>query len=304
MCALRITMFGKFSVWIDDQPLNGINASKVQELFCYLLMNRQRPHLREALAAMLWGDSTTTQSKKYLRQALWQLQTILDEHASGTPDELLLVDPNWIAWNDSADVWLDVAVFERAFAAVRGVPGEKLSAQQASEVQAAVALYQGDLLEGCYHDWFLYERERLQNMYLTMLDKLLAYHMQQGDYESGIECGGQILRYDRARECTHQQLMVLYARAGRRTSALRQYERCAEALDEELGVQPSQLTGAIYQEIRADAIPTMPDALAGPPPSTLPGVLSDVLSRLEHLWLALGDLQRQVEQEIRSADQR
>lgn len=304
MCALRITMFGKFSVWIDTQPLNGINASKVQELFCYLLLNRQRPHLREALAGMLWGDSTTAQSKKYLRQALWQLQTILDEHASATPDELLLIDPNWIAWNDSADVWLDVAVFERAFAAVRGVPGEKLNAEQASEVQAVVALYQGDLLEGCYHDWFLYERERLQNMYLTMLDKLLVYHMQQGDYEAGIECGGQILRYDRARECTHQQLMVLYARAGRRTSALRQYQRCADALDEELGVQPSQLTEAIYQEIRTDAIPNVPDAMTGQPSSTLPGVLTDVLSRLEHLWIALSDLQHRVEQEIRSANQR
>ena len=36
------------------------------------------------------------------------------------------------------------------------------------------SVYRGDLLEGCYQDWCLFERERLQNAYLAMLDKLMV----------------------------------------------------------------------------------------------------------------------------------
>lgn len=302
MCTLRITMFGKFSVWIDGQPVDGLSASKVQELLCYLLLNRQRSHLREGLAGTLWGDSTTAQSKKYLRQALWQLQTTLEEYAPSLPGEFLLIDPNWIALNEDVPLWLDVAIFEETFEAVRGQPGEAVSAAQAADLQAAVDLYTGDLLEGCYHEWFWYDRERLQNMYLTMLDKLLAYHMAQGAYEAGIECGGRILRYDRARECTHQQLMILYARAGQRSAALRQYQRCVEALDEELGVHPSQRTEAIYQDVRVDALDDGAGEVRGAVAALPQGsaALTDVLGRLEQLWVVLGDLQRRVEQEIHS----
>ena len=32
---------------------------------------------------------------------------------------------------------------------------------RARSLEDAVSLYQGDLLEGCYEDWCIYERERL-----------------------------------------------------------------------------------------------------------------------------------------------
>jgi len=41
-------------------------------------------------------------------------------------------------------------------------------------LQEAVRLSYADLLEGWYQDWCLYERERLQNIYLLILDKLMV----------------------------------------------------------------------------------------------------------------------------------
>src|SRR6185436_8118355 len=114
----------------------------------------------------------------------------------------------------------------------------------------AVEFYRGDLLEGCYQDWCLYERELLQNKYLPILDKLLGYCLVHQEFDAGQRYGGLILRYDRARERTHQLLMRLHFLAGDRTGALRQYERCVVALREELGVQPDRRTVALYEEIR------------------------------------------------------
>jgi DNA-binding SARP family transcriptional activator len=251
MATLQIRLFGKFCAQCQDQPLEGLDVRKAQELFCYLLLNRDRPHSRETLASLLWNDCSTTQSRTYLRKALWQLQAAL---RVGNSSCLLMVETEWVQLNSETDLWLDVAMFEQAFTLVRGVSGTHLDLQRIQTLQNAVDLYCGDLLEGWYQDWCLYERERIQQLYLAILDKLTAYCEAHQDYETGLVYGAQILRYERARECTHRQMMLLHYLAGDRTAALRQYARCCAVLDEDLQVKPDEETNALYEQIRANKL--------------------------------------------------
>lgn len=176
MGTLRITLFGKLSLrGCDEQLLAGFDARKIQEIVCYLLLHRDHPYPREVLASLLWSDCSTEQSKKYLRQTLWQLQSAIGRQGEPINGRLLRVEPDWVTLDSQADLWLDVAVFEQAFAPVRNTQGRDLDFEKVQMLQCAVKLYQGDLLEGWYQDWCLYERERLQNMYLAMLDKLMGY---------------------------------------------------------------------------------------------------------------------------------
>jgi DNA-binding SARP family transcriptional activator len=300
MSSLHIHLFGKFCVRRDGQVLDGIDAGKVRELFCYLLLHRHHPHTREALASLLWGDTSTAQSKKYLRQALWQLQAILEMAMAAIADQVLLVEGDWIRFNPHADLWLDVAVFEQVFALVQRIPGQDLDAQGAEALQGAVQLYQGELLAGWYQPWCLYERERLQTIFFSMLDKLMEYCGARAFYEAGLEYGMRILRYDRAHERTYQQIMRLYYLAGDRTMALRQYERCTAVLQEELGVQPSERTVQIYEQIRADRLADLPSAPHAPPPLSpvATDLLLETLQLLIHLETVLADLQLQIRQNI------
>lgn len=304
MAVLSVRLFGKLEIQRDGQILAGINARKVQELFCYLLLYRDRPHHREPLASLLWGDSSTTQSKGYLRKALWQLQAALNSQTAPTSSRLLLVESDWVQLNPEADLWLDVAVFEQAFTVVQSVPGKELASQRAQTLQNAVHLYQGDLLEGWYHDWCLYERERLQYIYLAILDKLMGYCEAHHDYEAGVVYGTRILRYDRARERTHRHLMRLHWLADDRTAALRQYERCVAALDEELDVRPAKHTVALYEQIRADQLhgPTSAPAQARTAPERTTSTWLEVLGRLSQLQLVLADVQHQVQQTIQAVE--
>lgn len=300
MCVLRVFLLGKLHMQCGEQTLAGLEARKAQELFCYLLLHRNRPHPREILADLLWGDITTAQSKKYLRKALWQLQSALNTPADPGPSALL-VEPDWVQLNPEADLWLDAGVFERAFALVQEVPGRDLDAQQVQTLRSAVGLYQGDLLEGWYLDWCLHERERLQHMFLAMLDKLMSYCESHHEYETGLAYGMRVLRYDPAREHTHRRLMRLEYLAGHRSAALRQYQRCVAALDEELGVRPAERTVRLYEQIRTDRLNgTLPDpaeaGVAAHPP------LPEVLSRLQQLEVTLNDIQHQVQQNIQAVD--
>ena len=290
---LKIHLFGKFSVRHDEQPAHGFDAHKEQELLSYLLLHRNRPHSREALAGLLWGDVPTEKSKKYLRQALWHIQAVLDTRPQHEGGGMLAVEHDWVQLNACAALWLDVEVFERTFMLVHDCRGADLDAERLGALQAAVQIYRGDLLEGWYQDWCLYERERLQNIYLVMLDKLMCFCEARGKFELGLHYGSLVLRYDRAHERTHRQLMTFQYLSGDRTAALRQFERCAAALKEELGVKPDKLTAALYQKIRADqGETTTPAPVAGTPS------LADVLGHLQQIQAILAELQKRSQKEI------
>jgi DNA-binding SARP family transcriptional activator len=300
MPAIRFRLFGKFCVSAADQELD-LNAPKHQELLCYLLVHRDRPHPRETLASLLWGNNSTDKSKKYLRQALWQIQHAFESRLGAPGGGVLVVENEWVQFNAAADLWLDVAAFERAFALVQGGAGRDLCGATVAALEGAVQMYCGDLLEGWYQDWCLFERERLQNIYFRMLDKLMGHCKTTHDYEQGQTYGSLILRHDPARERTHRQLIQFYYGAGDRTAALRQYERCVAALDQELGVKPDKRTAALYQQIKSDDCPpNTPDALPPAAASTLS--LPKLLACLRRLQKNLSDTQQQIKQDINAVE--
>src|SRR5437588_6956132 len=304
MAKLSIQLFGKFSVRRNERLLDGFDARKVQELFCYLLLHRDHSLPRETLASILWPDTTTTLSKKNLRHALWQLQSALGSQTELINDRVLLVEPEWVQLNPEGDLWLDVAVFEKSYDLVQKRPGQKLDDQAAQMLENAVQLYQGPLLEGWYQDWCLYERERLQTTYLAMLDKLMSYCDAHRDYETSLLYAMRIMCYDRARERTHQRMMRLYYLIGDRAEALRQYERCAAALDEELGISPSKSTQALYRQIQADQLDEpspIPVQVDIPPEVPVPSLL-EILGRLAQVQRSLTELQNQVQQSIQMVE--
>jgi DNA-binding SARP family transcriptional activator len=298
----QIHLFGKFSVEYSGEPVEGLGTFKVQELLSYLLIHRNRPRPREALAALLWGDISTDKSRKFLRQALWQLQTALKSRDAEAGYQILHVEDHWVQLNTRSEIWLDVAVLEDAFAALKDKPGRELSATEKETLQAAVHVYGGELLEGSYQDWCLFQRERLQNMYLALLYKLMSYCEAHHEYEAGQLYGTRILDYDRASERTHRRLMQLQYMAGDRTAALRQYDRCVAALDEDLGVKPDKSTVTLYQKIRSGEVELPINAIRSPLNliKASDSMLSEVVGRLEHLQVTLADVRQAVVQDIKN----
>lgn len=303
-------MLGRLEIQRDQQTLAGLESAKAQELFCYLLLNRSRAHTRDALADLLWGEHAGAQAKKYLRKTLWQLLGALDERDKPADRPVLVAEPEWLRLNPSAEIWLDVADFGQAAALVQGVPGESLDPARARVLREALDLYQGDLLEGWYQPWCQDERERLQSIQTSMLDKLMGFAEARREYDAGLEYGALILRREPARERTHQRLMRLHYLAGDRASALRQYERCVATLGTDLDVSPSKRTEVLYQEIRADRLepPGQPGAerLAElPRPSERSSVErspDDPLSRLRQLRASLLGVLHQVDHDIEALE--
>jgi len=304
MSFLRVSLFGRFDVRSGQQVLTGFETPRVQELFCYLLLYRDRPHPREALAHLLWDEHQTDQPGRSLRKAVWQLRSALDSQSELLGGRVLLIEPDWVQIDPDAELWLDVAEFEQAFRRVERRQGSELDSKSVEALTAAVRLYRGGLQESWYQDWYLYERERFQHMYLVMLDKLMDHCEAQGDYAAGLAYGALILGCERARERTHRQMMRLHYLAGDRTAALRQYNHCVRALDEELGVEPASRTMALHQQIAMDQLnlPTLTQTEVVEGPHTSPFAWPQVLRRLRQLQTALTDAQRHIDLDIHALE--
>ncbi len=298
MPSFRVTLFGKFCAVYDKQKIESLDSYKVQELFCFLLLNAGQAHHREKLAGLLWEKQSATQSKNYLRRTLWQLQAAL-KNQEGT-DSLIQIDSDWIQFNCTDCLWSDVVVFESAFNQCNGKLGAALKETAVKQLAEAVQMYKGDLLEGWYQDWCLFERERFRQMLLMMIDKLMVYFESVGAYEIAISHGMEILRYDLANERTHRKMMRLLFLCGDRTGALRQYERCKKILNAELGVQPSRSTENLRIQIEEDRL------LSGNTKVLLPQNHADyleyTLKRLQNFDDILGQTHQQILEEIQRVE--
>lgn len=274
---LKIHLFGTGEAHSGETPVAGFPGQQAGLLFCYLLLNRGQPQPRERLAAIFWRDLSTAAARKYLRNAVWRLKAMLSE--AGIPaDSVLITGAESVALQAAGSWWLDVADFEQAVADTQKTQPEALSSIQVRQLEDAAALYRGDLLEGIYEDWALYDRERLRIQYLAIRQKLMLHHSTYGRFEAALAHAAAILAIDPVREKIHRQVMRLHALTGDRSAALAQFNRCAQILHEELGLPPMQETQRLYQQIRDNEFDRDQPAL-----ETGPAADPAVLSRLHSL---------------------
>ncbi len=236
MSVLRVHLFGGVRVERDNLDGDLHLTRRVQALLAYLLL-QPRPHPREVLADLLWGEQDASRARSCLSTTLWRLRRALAD--GGYTDNLLVTTPaGEVGIDREQGVWLDVATFESEARRVMRQPPNAATATNVAALEGALHLYTGDLLEGFYDDWALRERERIRSLYLSSLHYLLRYYQHQGDSARALTYGTGILDLDPLREDIHRAVIRLYLAAGQRTQALRQYDACRRLLAEELGIDP------------------------------------------------------------------
>lgn len=126
-------------------------------------------------------------------------------------------------------------------------------------LQAAIALYRGDFLDGFYvrgapefESWVLAQQARLRELAIQALHTLATHFAGQGgdDRVVAIDYTARLLRLDPWREEAHRHMMRLLATTGQRGMALAQYEKCRQILAEELGIEPEAETTQLFEQIR------------------------------------------------------
>lgn len=246
-------LLGPFSVAGGPRPAPPPLLRKAQDLLALMLISPERSVLRESAAEALWPDARVEASKKSMRQALWQIHRTADDGAQDT--RLVVSDGDALHINPGRRLWVDVAVFLEAARVAQGVGPGALDAAELTRLARAADLYRGPLHAGCYDEWCLIPRARLEDRCLTLLDTLSREHERRGDPDQAITWAQRLLDVEPAHERSHRRLMRLYFATGDRTRALRQLHQCRWVLEHELGVRPDTRTEELGAAIIADRLP-------------------------------------------------
>ena len=246
---LRIGLLGPIQVFRDGQevPHKLWKRKKAKELLGILLSLRGGFISKERLWDLLFPESTPQAAARDLRVLLHALFEVLDPDRPHNATARCVVrrdDHYALPWGE--DLSLDLLEFER-FVELGG---------QAADAEAAAHLYQraldlvrGDYLqEFPYADWASASRERWKQQYLETASRLAAYFWQHQRSEQVVQIAHLMLQRDRCWEEGYQLLMRTHLQQNRLAQAARVYDQCRQALEEDLGVEPSETTEELYAQ--------------------------------------------------------
>src|SRR5229473_2338022 len=250
--SIRIFLLGRFEVTRGERILQASSWTRRKAAALLQRLALERRLLKEQAIEFLWPEIDPTSGANNLYRTLHTLRQTLDTALGpGTAEATLLFQDGVFTLTDT--VWVDVAAFESL-----------LQSGDLSALISALQLYTGDLLpDDRYAEWTLSSRERLRRGQREARLTLAAHACDAREYSRAISLITPLLAQDPADELVHRELMQLYALAGRRHEALRQYQACVDALAAELAVPPDSETTALYTCI-------IHGEITAPPASILP----------------------------------
>jgi DNA-binding SARP family transcriptional activator/tetratricopeptide (TPR) repeat protein len=244
MAQLRLSFLGSPEVWCGEQIVT-FPTRKALALLVYLAVEGGLQP-REKLLALFWPDSDLTRGRGALRTTLAYLRRALDALIPTGSADYLLIEPDTLGFNFTADFELDIHTVATALDA-----GRELAWQR------AIQLYRGDFLEGfslpdapAFDDWASLQREHWHRYMNGIFERLSHQQAAARQFEAGIATATRWVAHDPVNEVAQRRLMQLYFMAGDRTAALQAYAACQAALKVELGVEPSPETKALAERIR------------------------------------------------------
>ena len=241
----------------DGRVLQSILAQpKRLALLTYLSAGgAERFHRRDTLLATFWPESTERQARHALSQSIYFLRQRLGA------DALLTRGEEEVAVADR--VWCDAATFDALL--------------DAGDAEAALALYQGEMLPGFHLEdsqefdrWLVTERERLRKRAVDAARALAERLERDGNAVGATRWLQRAASWAPFDEPLARQLIALLDRLGDRAGALVELDALALRLGRDLELEPSEETRALGETIRATRPATArPPSDAEPPPAAV-----------------------------------
>jgi DNA-binding SARP family transcriptional activator len=223
---LRISPFGRMDVRDNTGASLLPRSRKTRAVLAVLALAAPRPVLRDQLAGLLWSMRDREQARASLRQAVHELQTLLQRLGP-----VLQADRNHLSLRTPA-----VAVDLR--------PAGDADATLLEDLAG---------LDPAFDRWLVAERRRLARAAASVLiAELERATRDDADPTVLITTAEQLLAIDRNHEGAWRALMRAHAARGERAAALAAYERCVRALAEHDGAGPSAETRALHESIRRE----------------------------------------------------
>ncbi|MFF6883544.1 ATP-binding protein [Streptomyces sp. NPDC012421] len=270
---LRLHLMGGFKVTRDAGPAaeerwQRPNARTLVKLLAVTPGHRLH---REQAMEICWPDADPPAALRSLRVALHAARHALEPELPPRAASSYLVSDGSLLLLDPRTVWIDTDDAEEAALAA-------LASGDRAALTDAVRRFHGELLpEDRYAPWAQPRRDRLAGLERRVLLALATAQLAAEAHQEATATVERVLAADPSEEAAHRILMASYLGRGLRRLAVRQYHRCREALDAELGIRPGAETESLHRRALGDApapalrAPALPGPLRSPAGAPLRG---------------------------------
>jgi DNA-binding SARP family transcriptional activator len=245
---LKFTLLGGFGVeratWALDETAWG--RPLAARLGRFLLVHRETAVPEDELFQAFWPGKEASAARRNLTVAMSLARKALD--LPGCENSIIHTDGRMYQLKLRPGDRVDTDGFEAAAAAAVAAsgPGAVTLLEHAEE------LWGGEPLpEERYAPWTFDWRERLNDRYTQVLGALTEAYTAQARPEDALRIARKRVELDPLNEYSQRELIAGYARVGRRDHALRQFLSCRRGLVEELGIEPSETTKRLQEQVLA-----------------------------------------------------
>lgn len=244
---VKVDMLGGFSVWVNGTEVvnEAPKLTKPWQLFCYLLLHREKFVSNRKLISMLWADDELTDPANVLKNAIYSLRKELCGGESSTESPIIYSSGGY-RFDPAVKLDLDADRFERLCDSALSAPAE--SEEKLELCRQVLDAYSGDFLPMLDQDlWVVPLTLGYKQQYLECMHELCEILWRKEEYRELLEvCTTAI-----SLEPLDETLTVYMFRAMEALKMLRvivtTYSKIAREYEEELGGEPPAEAQRIYR---------------------------------------------------------
>jgi DNA-binding SARP family transcriptional activator len=256
---LEIYLLGTFRASVFSKPVVDPQWTRPQAKRLIKLLALEPKHQlhRQQIIDAIWPELEPEAAAANLHKIIHMARRALEPKLkSGGGSQFILTHEQQVQLAAPGGLLIDVEEFDKH--CVRAFRSGSIP-----DCEETLALYGGDLLsEDLYAEWCVRRRDQLRAARQELLLKLGSLYAHQERYDLAITYYEKVVAEEPWNEEAHRELMRICVLAGRRSDALRHYQRCCEAVRHELGAEPEEATLQLHRRIIAHEI--RPTAKAQP----------------------------------------
>jgi DNA-binding SARP family transcriptional activator len=227
---ISIAVLGPLAI---DGLAHKIKRAATYELLAYLAFHPQGAS-RDELAEAIWPE----QDPKLTRPRLWQSVT----------EAKRAVGKAWVHHGeryqlDRAKVRVDLDDLDRLLTA------SGTDTSDPAALEAALALWRGEPLEGSDYLWSEGEIRNLHATLVDLLERVGRSRLGRDDARGALQLAEQAIALDGLHEPSWRLALQAEHSLGLRESIARRYDELARSLDTQLGLEPARETRLVYRQL-------------------------------------------------------
>jgi LuxR family maltose regulon positive regulatory protein len=246
---LTINLLGHVEIFRDPKRQFAADAwttRRSHDILCFIATRRHRRASKDTIIDTFWGETDFDVVAKNFHPTVSHIRKALNSNQSFKQNFLLYRDGDYLLNPDFA-YSIDIEEFDRMVAEGDAARRAREQDRCVACYEAAIKLYRGEFMRGCYDEWAEEQRSYYNEQYLHMLETLAMAAFGQKELPRALQLASQILRDDPYREDIHCLVMRTHAAQGNRAAVKEQYETLRALLQKELGVEPASETQKVYR---------------------------------------------------------